>query len=40
MELTKKRIKLDKPTNEINLVDGEVRKAKQDKLGRVYVWLE
>lgn len=40
MELTKKWIKLDKPTSEINLVKGKIRKAKQDKLGRVYIWME
>ena len=40
MEMTKKRIKLDTPTKEINVVVGRIRKAKQDRLGRVYIWIE
>jgi len=39
VELGNHRIKLDKPAVEINIVNSEIAKCKQDKLGRVYIWL-
>jgi hypothetical protein len=40
MEMSDRLVKLDEPTLEINVYGGKVTRAKQDSLGRVYIWVK
>jgi len=40
MEIRKQMVKLDNPTKEIHILKKIIIKAKQDKLNRVYIWVE
>lgn len=40
MKMSDKLVQLDKPTSEINVYGGKVTRVKQDRLGRVYIWVE
>ena len=40
MEIRPDMVKLDEPTKEIHIYGGQIVKANQDKLGRVYITIE
>lgn len=40
MEIREDMVKLDKPTKEIHIYFGSIKKVSQDKLGRVYITLK
>ena len=39
MEIREDLVKLDKETKQIKVYGAKVVKAKQDRLGRVYIWV-
>ena len=40
MEIRADMVKLDKPTKEIHVYGGSIKKVTQDKLDRVYITVE
>jgi hypothetical protein len=40
MEIGREIIKLDKPTTQVKVYGAEIKKAKQDRLGKVYIWVK